>query len=260
MKAPIKVMVCGKGGTGKTAITVLASRILSEHFKVYIVDSDESNILLPYFLGVEPPKPLIDYIGGKREEEEMERDLPSIVGALARAREGIRLNLLPREYIATSREGIGLVTIGKVREYGEGCACPFNILARVLLSGLVLEGDEIVLVDTDAGVEHIGRRLEEACDSLLIIVDPTIESLETALTLKNIAENLNKDSWTIANKVTEDIKEILLEEAAKLNLKVDGIVRFDRDLYLSCLKREPLKSSIAIDDLREIFGRIWRLV
>lgn len=256
----MKVMVCGKGGTGKTAIAVLASRILSERLKVYIIDSDESNILLPYFLGVEPPKPLIDYIGGKREEEEMEEALPNIVGALAKAREGIRLNLLPKEYIATSREGIGLITIGKVREYGEGCACPFNILARALLSNLILERDEIVLVDTDAGVEHVGRRLEEACDGLLIIIDPTIESLETALTLKNIAENLNRDSWIIANKVTEDIKEALLEEAARLNLKIDGIVRFDRDLYFSCLRREPLRSSIAINDLRGIFRRIWGLV
>lgn len=259
MRAPIKVMVCGKGGTGKTAMTVLASQILSKRFKVYIVDSDESNILLPYFLGVEPPKPLIDYIGGKREEEEIEEALPSIVGALAKAREGIRLNLLPREYIATSREGISLVTIGKVREYGEGCACPFNILTRALLSNLKLMEDEFVLVDTDAGVEHVGRRIEEACDGLLVIVDPTIESLETALMLNDIARKLNKDIWVIANKITEDIKGILLEEAARLGLKIDGIVRFDRELYISCLKREPIKSSIAIGDLKEIIEDIWRI-
>ncbi|MBS7606326.1 ATP-binding protein [Candidatus Bathyarchaeota archaeon] len=259
MRVPMRVMVCGKGGTGKTAITVLASRILSEYFKVYVVDSDESNILLPYFLGVEPPKPLIDYIGGKREEEEMERALPKIISALAKAREGIRLNLLPKEYIATSREGISLMTIGKVREYGEGCACPFNILARALLSNLKLMEDEFVLVDTDAGVEHVGRRIEEACDGLLVIVDPTIESLETALMLNETAKKLNKDIWIIANKVTEDIKEALLGEAARLGLKIDGVVRFDRELYISCLRKEPIKSSTAINDLREIIEGMWRI-
>jgi len=77
----MRVMVCGKGGTGKTVLTVLMGRILSENLKVYIVDSDESNILLPAFLGVSPPKPLVEFVGGKREEEEFERMEPDIAKA-----------------------------------------------------------------------------------------------------------------------------------------------------------------------------------
>jgi len=252
----MKIMVCGKGGVGKTALTVLMARILSEGFKVYIVDSDESNVLLPTFLGVSPPKPLVEYIGGKRDEEEFERMEPDIAKALTKAKEGIRLDLLPSDYVSTSDEGIGLIIIGKVREYGEGCACPFNILTKILLDNLSLGRDEVVLVDTDAGIEHVGRRLEEACDGLIAIVEPTVESLNLALLLKKIASNLNKKFWVIANKVTDETERLLREEADRLGLKIDGTVRFDEELYISCLKREPLKSKQAMLDLKEILESI----
>ena len=252
----MKIMVCGKGGVGKTALTVLMARILSEGFKVYIVDSDESNVLLPTFLGVSPPKPLVEYIGGKRDEEEFERMEPDIAKALTKAKEGIRLDLLPSDYVSTSDEGIGLIIIGKVREYGEGCACPFNILTKILLDNLSLGRDEVVLVDTDAGIEHVGRRLEEACDGLIAIVEPTVESLNLALLLRKIASNLNKKFWVIANKVTDETERLLREEADRLGLKIDGTVRFDEELYISCLKREPLKSKRAMLDLKEILESI----
>ena len=246
----MKIMVCGKGGVGKTALTVLAARILSERFKVYVVDSDESNMLLPTFLDVSPPKPLVEHVGGKKDEEEFERMEPDITKALAKAKEGVRFDLLPSEYVSVSDEGIGLVVIGKVREYGEGCACPFNILTKILLGNLALEKDEIVLVDTDAGVEHAGRKLEEVCDGLITVVDPTLESLELALMLREIALNLNKKFWVIANKVEGESESLLKKEAERVGLKIDETVRFDQRLFLSCLRRKPLEADVALADLK----------
>ncbi|MEM1586678.1 MAG: ATP-binding protein [Candidatus Bathyarchaeia archaeon] len=248
----MKIMVCGKGGSGKTVLSILMAKALQEKFKVYIVDSDESNSLMPIFLGVSPPRPLVEYVGGKREEEDFEKMEPDIIKALSTARGGIRLNMLPSEYIAVSREGIGLITIGKVREYGEGCACPFNILTRILLNNLSLEKDMIVLIDTDAGVEHIGRRIEEVSDGIIAVVDPTAESIELALIFKEVARSLAKKFWAIANKVTDDIVDFIIEETAEVGLNIDGLVRFDRELYISCLKREPLKSSTALLDVKKI--------
>ncbi|MBS7604897.1 MAG: ATP-binding protein [Candidatus Bathyarchaeia archaeon] len=248
----MKIMVCGKGGSGKTVLSILMAKALLEKFKVYIIDSDESNTLLPIFLGVNPPKPLIEYVGGKREEEDFERMEPDIVKALSTARKGIKLGLLPSEYMATSKDGIGLITIGKVKEYGEGCACPFNVLTRILLGNLSLERDEVVLIDTDAGVEHIGRKIEEVSDGILTVIDPTAESIEIALTLREVAEKLGKRFWAIANKVTDNIRDLLIEAAASMGLNIDGLVRFDRELYISCLRREPLKAGNALLDVEKI--------
>ncbi|MHA1711463.1 MAG: nucleotide-binding protein, partial [Candidatus Freyarchaeota archaeon] len=171
-------MVCGKGGSGKSVISVLMARVLSRSGRVYLIDSDESNALLPSMLGVKPPKPLVEYLGGR--DNIFKRGEVDIAKALARAGEGIRLSSLPREYTSTSPEGINLIVIGKVRNFGEGCACPLNYLTRVLLKNLLLEEGEVVIVDTDAGIEHVGRRVEEGVDAILAVVDPTAEALTLA--------------------------------------------------------------------------------
>lgn len=248
----MKIMICGKGGSGKTALTVLMARVLTEKYRVYIVDSDESNILLPKLLGVNPPTPLIEYIGGKTSEEELEKKELDITKILSKAGSGVRLSLLPDKYISYSEENIGLITIGKVREYGEGCACPFNILTRIVLKNLVLEEDEIVLVDTDAGIEHVGRRLEEVVDCLVIIVDPTAESVRLAVLLKDVASKLGKRYWIVANKITPRVWAIVKRETEKLKVKIDGIIRFDDDLYESILLGEKIKSIVALEDVEKL--------
>lgn len=252
----MKIMVCGKGGVGKTVIAVLLAEALSEKYKTYIVDSDESNILLPKLLGVPSPKPLVEYVGGKAEEEEFEKREPDIVKALARAGQGVRLSLLPEEYISYSPEGIGLVIIGKVREYGEGCACPFNILTRILLKNLVLEESEAVLVDTDAGIEHVGRRVEETVDAVLAVVDPTAESLESALLLREIVLKLGKRFWVVANKITPRTWALISREAERLGLRVDGFVRFDDEVFDSTLLGERIKYNTALDDVKSFAKKL----
>lgn len=109
----MRIMVCGKGGSGKSSLTVLAARVLSANHKVYIVDSDESNTLLPRMLNAEPPRPLVEYLGGRGII--FEKGEVNIVDALTIAGKGIRLAELPNEYISSSPEGVSLLTIGKVR-------------------------------------------------------------------------------------------------------------------------------------------------
>lgn len=248
----MKIMVCGKGGTGKTVVSILLAKVLSERYRVYIVDSDESNILLPKLLGVKPPKPLIEYIGGKRDEAELESRELDIASMLSRAGLGVRLRTLPDEYVSYSRDGIGLTCIGKVREYGEGCACPFNILTRILLKNLVLDTDERVVVDTDAGIEHIGRRVEEAVDGVVALVDPTAESIETASLLRDVSLRLGKKFWVIANKVDGRVRDILVDKARRMGLSIDGFIGFDEKIIESCLLGEELRSSNALEDVRNI--------
>jgi CO dehydrogenase maturation factor len=254
----LKIMVCGKGGSGKSTLTVLIARVLSKKHKVYVVDSDESNALLPHMLGAQPPKPLVEYLGGKGNI--FKRGEIDIVHALAAAGRGVRLDDLPSEYTTSSPEGIRLVSIGKVREYGEGCACPFNFLARALLKSLILDDGEVVLVDTDAGVEHLGRGVEEGCDAILTIADPTAESLVLAGILNKEATRLGKKFWLVANKITPSITDAVTMKAKDAGLETIGLVRFDEEAFKSSLEGVALKAKEALADVEAVLKNTGLIV
>lgn len=250
----MKIMICGKGGCGKSTISVLMAKALSSRYRVYLVDSDESNTLLPKMLGVNPPKPIVEYLGGR--DTIFKRGEVNIVNALAKAGKGVRLRDLPEEYIAASREGVRLVTIGKVREFGEGCACPLNFLTRTLLKNLVLDKDEIVLVDTDAGIEHVGRGVEEGSDAILTVVDPSAEALDLAKNLKETTQNLNKEFWLVLNKATPRITRLIEKKSEQMNLEVDGVIRYDEEVFESCLEGGKLSGKESISDVEQILETI----
>ena len=250
----MKIMICGKGGSGKSAVTVLMARVLTKNHRVYVVDSDESNALLPRMLGAESPKPLVEYLGGKGNI--FKGGEVDVVKALAQAGQGIRLADLSSDYISSSPEGIKLVTIGKVREFGEGCACPFNFLAKTLLKNLLLQNHEIVLVDTDAGIEHMGRGVEEGCDAILTVADPTAESLELAKILSQGATKLGKKFWLVLNKVTPNIAEVVKMKAQEEGLDLLGLIRFDEELFKSGLMGGELKSKEALLDIQSILKNV----
>lgn len=250
----MKIMVCGKGGSGKSAISILVSRVLSQTYDVCIVDSDESNELLPVALGAESPRPLVEHLGGKKNIFKLEE--VDMVKTLAAARKGVRLRALPEEYISRSPEGIGLVTIGKVRRLGEGCACPFNYLTRIFLKNLILDEDEMVIVDTDAGIEHVGRSVEEGCDGILAVADPTAESLTLATILKETAQSLRKNFWLVINKSTPDTLSIIKKVVAEKGLEVKGTVRFDEEVFKSCMEGTKLRTKNALTDVEDFLKSI----
>jgi len=250
----LKIMVCGKGGSGKSSISVLMAKALSEKFKVYLIDSDESNTLLPSMLDVSSPKPIVEYLGGRKDV--FRKGEVNIVKALAKAGRGIILSELPSEYLSSSPEGINLIVIGKVRNFGEGCACPLNFITKTLLKNLILDEDEIVLVDTDAGIEHVGRGVEEGSDAILVVVDPTLESLKLAEILKTEFRDLNKKFWLVLNKATPNVIKIIEGKAKDLNLRIEGVIRFDEEVFESCLEGKPLRAEEAFNDVKSLLKEI----
>lgn len=250
----MKIMVCGKGGSGKSVVSVLMAKVLTRTHKVYLIDSDESNVLLPKLLGVNPPKPLVEYLGGKKNL--FSKGEVNIVKALAKAGKGVKLDNLPSEYVSTSHEGIKLVTIGKVRNFGEGCACPLNFLTKTLLKNLTLNKNEIVLVDTDAGIEHVGRGVEEGCDAILTVADPTAEALTLAKVLKETFRSLNKKFWLVLNKATPKIIKPMKEKAENLKLETIGEIRFDEEVFESCMNGGVLHAKEALADVEKILKNI----
>ena len=189
-----KIAVCGKGGSGKSVIVrLLAEGLRARGLRVLVVDSDESNTGLHRMLGFDsPPSPLIGLLGGKQKlEEEIEARIRAGESemSLELIREEMPVAKIPPEYIFET-DGIKLVNIGKILMALEGCACPMGIVSRSFLKKLRLEADEIAVVDLEAGVEHFGRGVETSVDCVLVVVEPSIDSLEVAEKISELATQI----------------------------------------------------------------------
>ncbi len=257
----MRIIVTGKGGTGKTVISILLARALRELGEtVYLLDMDESNELIYSLLGVEPPEPLISLFGGRaglsaklkgEGESGVLRAIQEITGKTLEA------SALREPYVRTSPEGIKLIVVGKIRRFSEGCACPLNAFTRTLMRSLKLRDNETLIVDTDAGIEHVGRGVEDSCDEIVTVVDPTRESIQLAKYLREVAYTLGKKFRLVLNKVTPDIEPKLRRIIEEQGLQIDCIVPFDEKVYNSCLLGTRLEADSAYRSITDFVKRIY---
>ena len=245
----MKISVCGKGGSGKsTIVSLLASEAQARGYQVLVVDSDESNTGLFRMLGFDqPPTPLMELVGGKKSLKER-MDQPNILTEVT-----IPLERIPAQYLL-DRNGLKLVSIGKILQSLEGCACPMGVLSREFLKKLTLRADELVIVDMEAGVEHFGRGVETSIDSVLIVVEPPFESLEVGEKIHSLAAGIGiKNVWAILNKVpSEEIATKLEGELKKRGIDVIGCIHLDPEVFQSSVEGSVLSKGRAAEEMRDV--------
>lgn len=249
----MKTLVCGKGGSGKSTVAALLAKSMARRgYRVLVVDSDESNYGLHRQLGLDLPEPLLSFFGGKKEMiGKMMKAFPK--GEQIKLFEGKwGLDDIPKEHLAT-KGGISLLAIGKIQDFGEGCACPMGALARMFLDNLVVKEKEMVIVDTEAGIEHFGRGVEQGCDMILAVLDPTYESLQLSKKIVEIAGKIGKDLYFVLNRVDADSREAMLKS---LDIdKVAAAVPEDKRIFMAGLAGEDIEVSIdEIEKLADLVG------
>jgi len=249
----MKISVCGKGGSGKsTIVALLANEARAKGYRVLVVDSDESNSGLFSMLGFDyPPVPLMELVGGKKSLQQ-KMGQPSV---LAESR--IVLEDLPSQYLV-QKDGLTLVGIGKILQSLEGCACPMGVLSREFLKKLALEKDEMAIVDMEAGVEHFGRGVDTSIDSVLIVVEPPLESVNVGQKIHDLASGIGiRNVWAVLNKVPSgEIAARLRKELQKRQIEVVGCIYFDADIFSSSLDgRTPVKG-VAVQEIKEVADRV----
>jgi CO dehydrogenase maturation factor len=234
----MKILICGKGGTGKSTLTALLARELAgRHRPVLVVDSDESNFGLPALLGMEKPRDFMEYFGGRKLLFERVKTLER----------GLKAAELPSEYVA-EKNGVRLLAVGKIYDFGEGCACPINALAAKFLEKVELGRGEILIADTDAGVEHLGRGVERGCDLLLVVVEPSRESRELAARVAGMVRALGKEVFYILNRVDESARTAALGSLPPDRLL--ACIPFDRRIFQAGLDGGEL--SIRLEEISRI--------
>ena len=245
----MKISVCGKGGSGKSSmVSLLANGARDRGYQVLVVDSDESNTGLYLMLGFDrAPVPLMELIGGKRSLKQ-KMSQPEVL-----AQAEIWLRDIPPDY-RLEKDGIRLLAIGKILQSLEGCACPMGVLSREFLKKLRLKDKEIAIVDMEAGVEHFGRGVETSIDNVLIVVDPSLESITLAERIDRLATGSGVScTWAVLNKVgSEGMASKLRQELSKREVGVIGTIYSDPEIFEACFEGRPLRESKASREIGEV--------
>jgi CO dehydrogenase maturation factor len=249
----MKISVCGKGGSGKsTVVALLANEARARGYRVLVVDSDESNTGLFRMLGFDrPPVPLMELVGGKTGLKQ-KMGQPSV---LAEAR--IAVAQIPHEHLLQS-DSLMLVSIGKILQSLEGCACPMGVLSREFLKKLALQENELAIVDMEAGVEHFGRGVDTSIDSILIVIEPPLESVDVGQKIHNLASGISiKNIWAIMNKVpSEEVAIRLKAELEKRQIEVVGCIYYDADIFGSSMDGKIPAQGVAVRGVKDIMDNI----
>ena len=184
-----KIGICGRGGSGKSTVTVFLARALCERgYDVCVLDADSSNLGIATALGVDrEPEPLLDYFGGmvfSGGSVTCPVDDPT---SLAHAT--VSLEELPPRYWSATADGVLLLTAGKMGSLGSGSGCdgPIAKIARDLRIRAT-GSNSILLVDFKAGLEDPARGVITGLDWALTVVDPTLPAIRLALEMQNMVE------------------------------------------------------------------------
>jgi CO dehydrogenase maturation factor len=250
-----KISIAGKGGTGKSVLTTLLAKVLKEmDYRVLIVDADESNPGLYRMLGFHhAPSDLIDLFGGPRRVMELTGEMGVPTHPLDH--EKIYLRDIPGKYLMAT-DTLQLASVGKITGAFEGCACPMAEVLKTFLYRLFLKEREIVLVDMEAGVEHFGRGVERYIDTLLILVEPSFESVALASKINLLAQVSGvRVIGGVINKITSPaIGHKMHEELGKRGIKVLGAIPYDEQIAQACLEGKVLEGGQAGESVRRIAG------
>jgi CO dehydrogenase maturation factor len=206
----VKIAITGKGGVGKTTLSaLLATMLAGEGERVLAVDADPSMSLgaaLGFPSDVQP-SPLVDM---KELIAERMGTGPDGVGAYFTLNP--RVEDIPEAY-CVRRDGLSLLVMGGVARGGGGCACAANAFLRALLQHLLLERGDVVILDMEAGVEHLGRATADAVDALVAVVEPSRVSTQTALRIRDLAGQIGLERvFIVGNKVSGDEDECFIAE------------------------------------------------
>ncbi len=251
----MKIAVSGKGGVGKTTFVATLAKVFTESGKkVIAIDADPvSNLAatmgiknLSEIVPIGQMKDLIKERTGATSEE---------YGKFFQMNPFV--SDLPDKY-ALEKDGIKLMILGAVKRGGSGCACPESTFLRVLLSHLILQRDEVVIVDMEAGVEHLGRATVKAVNALIVIVEPGSKSIQTAFQVKKLADDIGlKAIYAVGNKVASSGHRELIEKSLN-GIPVLGFISYnDKVLESDVVGRAAFAENAQLmSEVRQIMGKL----
>lgn len=253
----MKICICGKGGSGKsTVVTLLTQTFRGTGKKVIVLDSDESNTSLFWMLGFDnPPQPLMDFLGGKKKIQQ------KMIARFSKGEDEPAMSIWDMETIQSQsmpagytveKDGVMLISTGKIHQAMEGCACPMGSVSREFLKKFQTGDEEVLIADMEAGIEHFGRGLEAGVNGVVSVVEPSLESILLAKKVMELARSAGTAFYgAILNKMaSEEQENQVLGRLNDAGVPLIGSIEFQETLQAACLAGKPLIGVTPSMDLR----------
>jgi CO dehydrogenase maturation factor len=199
-----KIAISGKGGVGKTTLSALLAHIYAERGRdVTVIDADPVGGLAQA-LGFPD-----DLVAKVKPISEMDDLIYERTGAKPGTSGGFftmnpRVDDIPERF-SILHQGIRFLRLGTIEIGGSGCICPESALLKALVTHLLLYRDEMLILDMEAGVEHLGRATAQAVDAFLVVLEPGRRSLTTAERVRQLAEDIGiSHVYAVGNKIRDE--------------------------------------------------------
>jgi len=248
----MKIAISGKGGVGKTLLASLLCKTFAESdYSVIAIDADpDANLAAT--LGFPHPERITPI-------SEMDALIEERTGARpGRGTSFFKLNPrvddLPEKY-SQEHNGVRLMVMGQIKKGGTGCYCPENALLQALITHLLLARNEVVILDMEAGIEHLGRATAKAVDKLIVVVEPGRRSIETAHRIDGLAQDIGlQNIAVVGNKIRSQAeREFITSSLPGFNFL--GFIPYDQAIVDADLANLPIldSSQQIIAEVRNIY-------
>lgn len=253
----MKLAITGKGGVGKTTLAALLAWIYAkEGSRVIAIDANpDANLAMALGIPLAQSQRITPITELQDLIEERTGAKPGSSGTLFRLNP--KVDDIPERF-SVEKDNIRLLVMGTVKKGGSGCMCPESALLRNLLSHLLLGREEIVIMDMDAGVEHLGRGTAKAVDAFIVVVEPGQRSLQTAEAIKRLAKDLGiSRCYAVGSKTKRERERQFIKDNLS-GFEVLGFVNYHPEIAEADLKGMGVyaASPQAVVEVKEIKERL----
>ncbi len=251
----MKIAISGKGGVGKTTFAATLARLYAAEGRQVLAADADPDANLGLALGF--PQEILDEIVPIGSMKRMAAERTGANASNTFLKLNPRVDDIPEKY-GREYKGVRLLVMGTVDSAGSGCVCPENVILKCLINNMILSRDDVVILDMEAGLEHLGRGTTSGVDQFIVVIEPGARSVQTYRSVRRLAAQLGvKRVGVVANKLRNSEDEAFIRQEIPPE-DLLGVIHYDSQVIDADRGgRSPYDCSpAATEEIRKIKERL----